>query len=110
MQTLIGERVGLPCNVTPPTEDDTITLVLWYRTDVKILPIYTVDIRHNRDKAKHLSHEVLGDRAFFNLSVRPAILTLDPVLDTDGLEYKCRVDFRWGRTLTSVINLKVIGM
>ena len=109
MQTLIGQRVGLPCNVTPPSEDDTITLVLWYRSDVKILPIYTVDIRHNRDKAKHLSHEVLADRAFFNLSVRPAILTLDPVLDSDGLEYRCRVDFRWGRTLTSVINLKVIG-
>ncbi|CAG2184236.1 unnamed protein product, partial [Oppiella nova] len=63
---------------------------------------------HNRDKAKHLTHEVLADRAFFNLSVRPAILTLDPILETDGAEYRCRVDFRWGRTLTSVINLSVI--
>ncbi|CAG2105479.1 unnamed protein product [Medioppia subpectinata] len=104
----MGDKALLPCNITPPSEDDSITLVLWYRSDVKILPIYTVDIRHNREKAKHLTHEVLADRAFFNLSVRPAVLSLDPILETDGAEYRCRVDFRWGRTLTSVINLHVI--
>ncbi len=105
----VGDKAHLPCNVTPPSEDDAITLVLWYKSDVKILPIYTVDIRHNRERAKHLSSEVLGDRAFFNLSVRPAILLIDPIEENDGGEYKCRVDFRWGRTLSSVTNLNVIG-
>ncbi|XP_054160981.1 nephrin-like [Oppia nitens] len=108
VQTSLGDRAQLPCNVTAPSDDDSVTLVLWYRSDVKILPIYTVDIRHNREKAKHLTHEVLADRAFFNLTVRPAILQLYPILETDSAEYRCRVDFRWGRTLTSIVNLNVI--
>ncbi len=98
--------------MTLQSSDDAITLILWYRGDTSGVPIYSVDARHGSlENAKHSPmHNVFaGNRATFDLSVRPAILRIDPVIDGDGMEYKCRVDYRYGRTMITYVTLIVIG-
>ncbi|CAG2177291.1 unnamed protein product [Oppiella nova] len=107
-----GGRAELACNVSLQSADDAITLILWYRADTSGVPIYTVDARHGPlEQAVHtpMSSVFGAGRALFDLSVRPAILRLEPVLDDDGMEYRCRVDYRWGRTMSTFITLIVIG-
>ncbi|GFY38394.1 ig-like domain-containing protein [Trichonephila inaurata madagascariensis] len=58
-----------------------------------------------------INRTVLGGRARFNLSPqRPsaASLTLENVQKDDAGEYRCRVDFRRGRTLSWLVKLNVI--
>lgn len=107
----------LPCNLSPPSADDIISLVLWYRLDLPN-PIYTLDARGPCGpavadcftSAKHFSSKVLGSRAVFNVSRRAlAHLRLDPVEEDDAGEYRCRVDFKRGRTLSQLVKLNVIG-
>lgn len=60
--------------------------------------------------AKHFSTDIyLKGRASFDLSVHPAILTIDPVKEEDDMEYRCRVDYRWGRTANTHVKLDVVG-
>ena len=110
MISFLNDKIHLPCNITSPSPDDNITLILWYKSDMKNSPIYTVDNRHIVVTPHHHPNELFGERANFNLSVQPALLSIEPVQEDDEGEYRCRVDFRWGRTLTSIIKLKVIGM
>ena len=37
-----GGKVALPCNITPPTYDDAVSLILWYK-DESTTPIYRSD-------------------------------------------------------------------
>ena len=97
--------------MTLPAPDDAITLILWYRGENRT-PIYTVDARDNSlAQGKHFaSADVFAvNRAFFDLNKRPALLKIDPVKHDDDYEYRCRVDFRWGRTMSTFIRLNVIG-
>lgn len=34
-----GGKVALPCNITPPSHDDAVSLILWYKDD-STTPIY----------------------------------------------------------------------
>src|SRR5437868_2185549 len=98
---MAGSRAELGCNVTLPSSDDAITLILWYRGNTSRTPIYSVDAREELlENATHFRGDVFaGNRASFDLNVRPALLIIDPVLEDDGMEYRCRVDFRWARTM-----------
>ncbi|XP_076336751.1 synaptogenesis protein syg-2-like isoform X2 [Tachypleus tridentatus] len=108
IEVMVGRQVELPCDIRKPTGDDSVSLILWYKSDINA-PIFTVDSRHGPlEKAEHFSSDTLGLRASFNLVVHPAILTIDPVKETDDGEYRCRVDYRWARTIHRVIDLKVI--
>ncbi|GBN34836.1 hypothetical protein AVEN_258236-1, partial [Araneus ventricosus] len=110
IQAVIGSTVSLPCNLSPPSNDDIISLVLWYRLDLPN-PIYTLDARSapSADMAKHFSSKVLGSRAYFNVSRRSlAHLKIDPVEEDDAGEYRCRVDFKRGRTMSRLVKLNVI--
>ncbi|XP_022242612.1 nephrin-like isoform X2 [Limulus polyphemus] len=105
---IVGSSAELLCNVSRPGPDDAVSLVLWYRTDVNA-PIYSVDARNgNLMDAKHFSSDILGSRAFFDLRSQPAIMRIDPVEEKDGGKYRCRVDYRWARTLNSAGTLSVI--
>ncbi|GIY20044.1 hypothetical protein CDAR_198101 [Caerostris darwini] len=111
IHAVIGSTISLPCNLSPPSNDDVISLVLWYRLDLPN-PIYTLDARsaQSADMAKHFSSKVLGSRAYFNVSRRSlAHLKIDPVDEDDAGEYRCRVDFKRGRTLSRLVKLNVIG-
>ncbi|XP_054719187.1 synaptogenesis protein syg-2-like [Uloborus diversus] len=107
-----GSPVNLPCNITPPGEEedaeDAIALVLWYK-DESTTPIYSLDARQGSlDQARHAAKEGLGTRARLSISERPAFLKLDPVLMDDEGEYKCRADFKKARTRYMSVILKVV--
>lgn len=110
-QALVGNGISLPCNITPPTPDDGVSLILWYREDLST-PIYTVDARQV-DQLQYAKHffdaPTLGSRASFNLTYPLSYLQFTHVVAGDSGEYRCRVDFRRGRTINRVMQLNVIG-
>ncbi|XP_076338996.1 uncharacterized protein LOC143240447 [Tachypleus tridentatus] len=103
-----GDKVVLPCNITPPSPDDSVALVLWYRGNSGN-PIYSVDARNEPvQEGKHFASDVLGSRAKFNISLKTSFLVIEPVKDDDGGEYRCRVDFRRGRTQNRKLKVNII--
>lgn len=106
---VVRGKVALPCDISPPSVDDSVVLILWYKGEDPA-PIYTLDARRGTvDQARQSSSPHLDNRAYFNMVNRPAFLQLDPVQEEDAGEYRCRVDFRKARTVNTVITLKVIG-
>lgn len=109
---MIGGRAELPCNLTLPSEDDAIQLIFWYRGNTSRVPIYTIDSRTVTSlvNATHFpSDNFSPKRANFQLSFPLSKLQIEPVEETDHGDYKCRVDFRWGRTINSFVSLHIIG-
>lgn len=104
---------------------DSPQLILWYHgNDISGSPIYTLDGRdlaaplsgaHDGDASPEnqtMRHFVAPDyqhRARIDLSGHPVQLLLDAVDVNDTGTYWCRVDFRWTRTLISMMQLKVHG-
>ncbi|GFU48814.1 nephrin [Nephila pilipes] len=106
IHAVIGSTIYLPCSISPPAIDDSIVLVLWYRLDLPN-PIYTLDARAG--EAKHFSSKVLGQRAYFNVSRgASAHIRLEPVEAEDEGEYRCRIDYKRGRTLNRLTKVNVI--
>ncbi|XP_022249626.1 nephrin-like isoform X1 [Limulus polyphemus] len=107
--TAVEDRsVVLPCNVSFPAENDAISLVLWFRGDSGV-PIYSLDARNGSIyKAFHFSDDILGTRAYFNLTSKPPLLKIEPVKEEDEGEYECRVDYRRARTEKWRGHLRVI--
>ncbi|UYV66095.1 K02A2.6-like [Cordylochernes scorpioides] len=102
-----GSEVGLPCGVAPPSSEDGVALVLWYRGDSGE-PVVSLDARSGPPGTQTVSPE-LGSRASLRLTPRSAELLIRPVLGADQAEYRCRVDFRRGRTQRRVMRLFVSG-
>ncbi|XP_076310293.1 protein turtle-like [Tachypleus tridentatus] len=105
---VVGMKVAISCNITPPNPNDDVSLVLWYRGDTSN-PLYSFDARRgSTNSGRHSPTDNLSDRAMFSVIDRPAVLILDPVLAGDAGTYKCRVDFRVARTRYSEAELSVI--
>ncbi|RWS02708.1 cell adhesion molecule 1-like protein, partial [Dinothrombium tinctorium] len=105
---MLGQSASLPCNITPPTRDDSVILIFWYLNE-SAKPIYTVDARtFALDKAEHSQDEKLTSRVTFHISYPIAFFRLNPVKEEDKGEYRCRVDFKRGRTRNTIIQLHVI--
>lgn len=105
---LVGGSASLPCNITPPTLDDAVALVLWYRGDSGT-PIFSLDARNTPpDAERTFVDDSLGSRAFFNRTGSMATLQLQPVKDVDDGEYRCRVDYKRSRTQNRIVRLNVI--
>ncbi|XP_054713696.1 nephrin-like [Uloborus diversus] len=103
-----GGRVTMPCNISAPTPEDVVTLILWYKGDIKV-PIYTLDARKGPiEKSKHFPSSKLGRRVHFDLHVKTPGLSIDPVKAEDEGFYKCRVEYKRYRTLSYTYDLKVI--
>ncbi|KAH8023084.1 hypothetical protein HPB51_010868 [Rhipicephalus microplus] len=111
---VLGERASLPCDMTPNTTDDEVSLVLWYKDD-STTPIYSCDARRSSlSQAHHAPADWLGHRAYLRLGPPEepaggqAALELYPVHEEDEGLYRCRVDFRKARTRNYEVVLKVI--
>ncbi|GFT09761.1 ig-like domain-containing protein [Trichonephila clavipes] len=68
MHAVIGTTVSLPCNLSPPSPDDSFSLVLWYRLDLPN-PIYTLDARSATapGDATHFANKRKADKSqWFN--------------------------------------------
>ncbi|KAH7639103.1 nephrin-like [Dermatophagoides farinae] len=107
---IINGEIALPCNITSPSFDDGVSLVLWYRDDIAT-PIYTVDARQSSslERAQHFLHtDIFDQRATFNISYPLAFLLIKHVRPNDGGDYRCRVDFRRARTVNRILKLTVI--
>jgi len=112
LRTVVGSSVQIPCNITLSSASDAVKLILWYKgSDVSGSPIYSVDARSSPlSSAQHFISNSIENRAKVDLSVRPAILKIDQIIDSDDDQYWCRVDFRWTRTSISVVTISVIGI
>ncbi|XP_035703880.1 protein turtle isoform X2 [Folsomia candida] len=112
IQSVEKGTANLPCDISlpePHDPTDDVMLVLWYREDLG-RPIYSVDSRDRPfNEAERWSDEnVFGNRAYFRLSSRPAILAIENVVEGDAAVYRCRVDFRLAQTRNVKVNLTVI--
>ena len=96
---------------------DIANLILWYHgDDISGSPIYTVDGRGDNiymmlksHQHRHFVSTKLTNRTSVDLYSRPARLIIDSVDLEDSGTYWCRADFRWTRTLISMVELNVQG-
>lgn len=110
---------------------DSVRLVLFYKESIKSGPIYSIDSRFatHFKQARHfaapsfsnerlsIEDDQLIDRGLTDATLsnsnpdkQPAIrLRISSLKPSDSGDYKCRIDFRRGRTITTHVNLKVIG-
>lgn len=103
----MGQNFSLPCDISGEHKDDTIILILWYRND-SLRPIYTVDARKSSLKDAPHSSEV-ADRMNFTINYPISMLFIGTVEKEDEAEYKCRIDYRIGRTVYRTIRLTVLS-
>ncbi|XP_076325207.1 nephrin-like isoform X2 [Tachypleus tridentatus] len=105
---ILGQEVSLPCSIAPPTFDDDVALVLWYK-DESSTPIYSLDARRGvLGHGRHSSSDNYATRTYFSTVSKPATLQLTSVTEQDEGRYTCRVDFRIARTRYSEIMLTII--
>ncbi|XP_022255317.1 synaptogenesis protein syg-2-like [Limulus polyphemus] len=108
ISAILGKQALLPCNVSIPEFQTAISLIVWFKEKSET-PVYTMDAREgNLRNAVHYVGDQLRPRAIFDLSTQPPLLRIDPVREKDSGIYKCRVDFRWSRTIYCQVKLKVI--
>lgn len=85
---LLGSNVALPCNVTPLSPGDSVSLILWYRNE-SVKPLYRVDARDvYLDKAEHSLDDGLQSRVVFHINYPLGYLQIKPILEDDGGEYR----------------------
>ncbi|XP_075223837.1 nephrin-like [Lycorma delicatula] len=103
---VVGSIAKLPCDIVPPIKDDKVSLVIWYKEDLKS-PIYTYDTR--KSTPTHWAEpSSLHDRAEFLVKETPAVLRLQNVKESDKGVYRCRVDFKKSPTRNIKVNLFII--
>lgn len=103
-----GGRVLLPCDLDPPTPEDTTLLVLFFRYD-SVFPIYSLDARGmSLLQGKQQASEPFQQRSYLKVSRGQQGLLLERVHQEDGGEYRCRVDFLGSPTRNSRLLLDVM--
>ncbi|CAM1320456.1 Uncharacterised protein g7488 [Pycnogonum litorale] len=103
-----GGIASLPCNITPPIQDDNVTLVLWYKGLIE-KPIYGFDARlEDENRPEHFVKPDLEGRANFSWNRSPASLDIIKVQEADAGVYRCRVDFFRSRTVHYKATLVII--
>ncbi|XP_017787321.1 PREDICTED: synaptogenesis protein syg-2 isoform X2 [Nicrophorus vespilloides] len=102
VQAIVKGTALLPCDLTPPTPNDSIVLIVWYKG--KHTPIYSYDTRTSNNNAHRWQDVSLENRAFFRTMTEPSTLSIENIAENEEGEYRCRIDFMKSPTK----NLKVI--
>ena len=79
---------------------------MWYRA-TRAQPFYIIDARGI--DIRTAEHQKVHDRVHFRLDYPIGYLHIAPVYRNDSGEYRCRVDFRRGRTINRILRLQTIG-
>ncbi|XP_020300432.1 hemicentin-1-like isoform X1 [Pseudomyrmex gracilis] len=109
VSAVAGFKAQIPCDIDPPTKDETAIMVFWYKDGKDGKPIYSMDARRSSVKASLWSDPyVFGERAVIRTDAKPAKLEIDSLESTDAGVYECRVDFKNSPTRYQKINLTVI--
>ncbi|XP_050294680.1 hemicentin-1 isoform X2 [Anthonomus grandis grandis] len=106
---VLGQKKGLPCNISPRDSNDAVAMVLWFKESIGE-PLYSFDVRGRtfNDAKLWSSPTVFGNRAFFQSHASPAKLVITDIEESDEGIYRCRVDFRNSPTRNSKVNFTVI--
>lgn len=101
--------MDLQCDITPPSTNDEVALVLWYK-DESTTPLYSLDSRRRGlYQAKHAPGQEIEGRAYLDMSTHPTVLKLERLKAEDEGEYRCRVDFKIARSRNSLVILEIIS-
>ncbi|KAG7204105.1 hypothetical protein KM043_001954 [Ampulex compressa] len=105
-----GDDVELPCDITPPTPTDSVSMVLWFKNYAGI-PLYSLDARSGGlPKAIHWAvSDDLGKRTYFQVGDgHRAKLKVTKVTIKDQGVFRCRVDFINSPTRNFRVNLTLV--
>ncbi|XP_061499740.1 uncharacterized protein LOC1281499 isoform X5 [Anopheles gambiae] len=105
----IDHDAELPCDITAPSSQDGVKLVLWFKDSTGI-PLYSLDSRSGVpiSAAQHSTiANDLGQRLFFSVGATPkeARLQIRNIKTSDGGVYRCRVDYFNSPTRNYRVNL-----
>ncbi|XP_037924795.1 synaptogenesis protein syg-2 isoform X2 [Hermetia illucens] len=107
LRVLVNGTAQIKCDVSSNLQNDQVLLVVWYKNN---LPIYSYDTRgaHAETPSHWRDPEVLEERALFRTVREPAELIINPVLEKDAGNFRCRVDFKLSQTRNSNVNLEIV--
>ncbi|OQR74447.1 nephrin-like, partial [Tropilaelaps mercedesae] len=121
VRAVVGGRAHLPCNIEVPFgANDTpnirgrgaISLILWYHGNNHSrggIPIHSLDaLDQPLLHAQQWPSAEFSNRAHFDVIARPPVLKLDPVMESDAGEYRCRVDYTGERSQNRMVRLDII--
>ncbi|XP_049532118.1 hemicentin-2 isoform X2 [Anopheles darlingi] len=105
----IDHDAELPCDITAPSAQDGVKLVLWFKDSTGI-PLYSLDSRSGvpiADAQHSTIANDLGQRLFFSVGATPkeARLKIRNIKMSDGGVYRCRVDYFNSPTRNYRVNL-----
>ncbi|XP_044727959.1 hemicentin-1 isoform X2 [Chrysoperla carnea] len=108
---VLDKNVDLPCDVTPPTPQDSVAMVLWFKGESGI-PLYSLDCRGGPiENGTHwATSDNLGTRSFFVTGTAPSKAHLhirNIELSDEGI-FRCRVDFFSSPTRNFRLNLTLV--
>ncbi|XP_049813795.1 nephrin-like [Schistocerca nitens] len=116
VEAVLGGTARLPCDISPPADNDSFTLVIWFKEEAT--PIYSYDVRGKLQlpSLHWQERRVLGDRASFDApspvatpwASGVAALTIRDVQRRDDALYRCRVDFRRSPSRNFRVQLAII--
>lgn len=105
-----GDNVELPCDITPPTPEDSVNMVLWFKDNIGI-PLYSLDARNGSltDAVHWAVSDDLGRRTYFQVGDghRARLKVTKVTLKDQGI-FRCRVDFMDSPTRNFRVNLTLV--
>ncbi|XP_054257886.1 nephrin-like [Macrosteles quadrilineatus] len=106
VEAVLGATVKLPCDLSLPTDNDRLSLIIWYKNGAKT-PIYSLDVRE-RGLGQGKEIKQTEGAMSYSTNFPESVLMLEGVRDQDRGLYKCRVDFKHSPTRNAHVNLSII--
>ncbi|XP_049813619.1 uncharacterized protein LOC126260337 [Schistocerca nitens] len=110
VRSVVNGTARLPCDLTPPSHNDSVILVIWFKNEKTAIYSFDARQRLSAPVESHWKHpQLVADRGLFSTMESPAELTLSRLQESDEAVYRCRVDFRLSASRNSRVRLTVVG-